>query len=58
MPSCSAGLRGRPGDYGLALAGEAGVRAVVEHVIAELDLTLGPAGVASVAGLGPDLLAP
>ena len=51
-------LLGRPWVYGLALAGEAGVRAVVEHVIAELDLTLGLAGVASVAGLGPDLLAP
>jgi L-lactate dehydrogenase (cytochrome)/lactate 2-monooxygenase len=50
-------LLGRPWVYGLALAGEAGVRAVVEHVLAELDLTMGLAGVSSVAAIGPDLLA-
>jgi lactate 2-monooxygenase len=49
-------LLGRPWVYGLALAGEAGVRAVVEHVIAELDLTMGLAGVASVDSIDRDLL--
>jgi L-lactate dehydrogenase (cytochrome)/lactate 2-monooxygenase len=49
-------LLGRPWVYGLALAGEAGVRAVLEHVLAELDLTMGLAGVACVDQLGPSLL--
>ena len=47
---------GRPHIYGLALDGEAGVRAVLENVIAETDLTMGLCGVASVAELGPGLL--
>ncbi|WP_255807704.1 alpha-hydroxy-acid oxidizing protein [Deinococcus sp. KNUC1210] len=38
-------LLGRPYAYGLALAGEAGVREVIQNVLAELDLTLGLAGV-------------
>jgi L-lactate dehydrogenase (cytochrome)/lactate 2-monooxygenase len=50
-------LLGRPWVYGLALAGEDGVRAVLEHLLAELDLTMGLAGVRSVADIGPDLLA-
>jgi L-lactate dehydrogenase (cytochrome)/lactate 2-monooxygenase len=50
-------LLGRPWVYGLALAGEDGVRAVVEHVLAELDLTMGLAGVGSVEAITPDLLA-
>jgi lactate 2-monooxygenase len=40
----SAVLIGRPYVYGLALAGEAGVAAVIANLIAELDLTLGLAG--------------
>ena len=47
---------GRPYLYGLALAGQDGVRDVVANVLAELDLTLGLSGVTSVADLGPDLL--
>lgn len=47
---------GRPHVYGLALDGEAGVRAVLENVIAETDLTMGLCGVGSVAELGPQLL--
>ncbi|GAB3595686.1 alpha-hydroxy-acid oxidizing protein [Angustibacter peucedani] len=47
---------GRPWVYGLALAGEAGVTAVVEHVAAELELTLGLTGHASVGELAPDVL--
>jgi len=49
-------LLGRPWVYGLALAGEAGVRAVVEHVLAELDLTMGLAGVSSIDAIGRELL--
>ncbi|MGB3544914.1 alpha-hydroxy-acid oxidizing protein, partial [Rubrivirga sp.] len=41
-------LLGRPYVYGLAVAGQAGVRTVVENVIAELDLTMGLAGLASL----------
>ena len=40
-------LVGRPWVYGLALAGEDGVREVVENLVAEFDLTLGLAGCAS-----------
>lgn len=50
-------LLGRPYVYGLALAGEAGVGAVIDAVIAEFDLTLGLAGATSAAELGPDILA-
>jgi len=48
---------GRPYVYGLALAGQYGVRDVVANVVAELDLTLGLCGVGSVADVGPELLA-
>lgn len=47
---------GRPWVYGLTLGGAEGVRQVVESFQAELDLTLGLTGVASVGELGPDLL--
>jgi lactate 2-monooxygenase len=47
---------GRPYAYGLAVAGQAGVREVVRNPIAELDLTLGLAGHRSVAELGPETL--
>lgn len=50
-------LLGRPYVYGLALAGEAGVREVIRNVIAELDLTMALCGATSVAGLGPHMLA-
>ena len=49
---------GRPWVYGLALAGAAGARAVMEHLWAELDLTMALSGVRSVDEIGPDLLAP
>ena len=42
-------LVGRPWVYGLALAGEDGVREVVENLVAEFDLTLGLAGCAGAA---------
>lgn len=40
---------GRPYVYGLAVAGEAGVREVIRNTIADFDLTLGLAGCTSVA---------
>ncbi|WP_420454647.1 alpha-hydroxy-acid oxidizing protein [Rubrivirga sp.] len=50
-------LLGRPYVYGLAIAGEAGVRTVVENVVAELDLTMGLAGCASLADVTAERLA-
>jgi lactate 2-monooxygenase len=47
---------GRPYAYGLAIAGEAGVREVVANIRAELDLTLGLAGCTSVRDLDPRVL--
>lgn len=47
---------GRPYAYGLAVAGEAGVTAVVQHVLAELDITLGLGGLTAVADVGRDAL--
>jgi lactate 2-monooxygenase len=47
-------LLGRPYCYGLAVAGEAGVRAVLENLLADMDLTLGLTGCASFADLGPE----
>ena len=47
---------GRPYVYGLALAGEAGVREVIGNVLAEFDLTLGLAGCTSIKGIGRDAL--
>jgi isopentenyl diphosphate isomerase/L-lactate dehydrogenase-like FMN-dependent dehydrogenase len=44
-------LLGRPYCYGLAVGGEAGVRDVLENLIADIDLTLGLAGCASFADL-------
>jgi len=41
-------LVGRPCMWGLALDGELGVRAVLERMLAELDLTIGLAGYAHV----------
>jgi L-lactate dehydrogenase (cytochrome)/lactate 2-monooxygenase len=50
-------LLGRPWVYGLALAGADGVRAVTEHVLAELDLTMALAGVAEAGQIGRHHLA-
>ncbi len=47
---------GRPYVYGLAVDGEAGVRTVLENLVAEVDLTMGLCGVATVADLGPEAL--
>jgi L-lactate dehydrogenase (cytochrome)/lactate 2-monooxygenase len=48
---------GRPWVYGLALAGERGVRAVLEHLWAELELTMGLAGCADLAAIHQATLA-
>lgn len=47
---------GRPYAYGLAAAGEAGVREVVGNIIAELELTMALAGCATVADVSRDAL--
>jgi lactate 2-monooxygenase len=51
-------LIGRAYAYGLALAGETGVREVIRNFVAELDLTMALTGCASLEDLGPELLAP
>jgi lactate 2-monooxygenase len=47
---------GRPYAYGLGIAGEVGVREVVRNVLAELDITLGLAGMTAVTQLDRDAL--
>jgi lactate 2-monooxygenase len=49
-------LLGRPYVYGLAVAGEAGVREVLLNLIADFDLTLALAGCRSCAELTPEVL--
>jgi lactate 2-monooxygenase len=51
-------LLGRPYVYGLALAGEAGVREVVANFLADFDLTMGLAGCRSVSEISPETLVP
>jgi lactate 2-monooxygenase len=48
---------GRPYVYGLALAGEAGVEAVMEYLLAELDITMALNGCRVPEDIGADLLA-
>jgi lactate 2-monooxygenase len=45
-----------PYAYGLGIAGEVGVREVVRNVLAELDITLGLAGMTAVTQLDRDAL--
>ena len=49
-------LIGRPYAYGLALAGEQGVRAVLDNFVAELDLTMALTGCATLADITPETL--
>jgi lactate 2-monooxygenase len=51
-------LLGRPYVYGLALAGEAGVREVVTNFMADFDLTMGLAGCRSVSDITSEMLVP
>src|SRR4051794_9232588 len=52
----SAVLIGRPYVYGLAIAGEDGVREVIENFMADFDLTMGLAGCRSVGEIGREAL--
>src|SRR5262245_4852419 len=45
---------GRPVIWGLAVAGEAGARAVLDLLVAEFDIALALAGVPGAPGLGPE----
>jgi len=54
----SAVLLGRPYVYGLAIAGEVGVREVLRNMRAEFDLTMGLAGCASVGDIQSGCLRP
>ncbi len=47
---------GRPYVYGLALAGRRGVEAVIDHFVAELDLTMGLSGQTCLRDLDADVL--
>jgi lactate 2-monooxygenase len=47
---------GRPYAYGLAIAGEAGVREVLQNFKADFDLTLGLSGCRSADEIGPECL--
>src|SRR5690606_29241846 len=47
---------GRPYAYGLALEGEAGVKTVMEYLIAELDLTMALNGCRTPGAISRDLL--
>ena len=51
-------LLGRPYVWGLAVGGEAGVREVVENLLAEFDLTLALCGVAKSSEFPPEILLP
>jgi lactate 2-monooxygenase len=54
----SAVLIGRPYVYGLAVAGEPGVREVLSNFMADFDLTMGLAGCGSVEGIDRETLVP
>jgi lactate 2-monooxygenase len=49
-------LIGRPYVYGLAIAGSAGVREVIENLRADFELTMALAGCSEAAEIGPDAL--
>ncbi|HMN89493.1 MAG TPA: lactate 2-monooxygenase [Saprospiraceae bacterium] len=47
---------GRPYAYGLAIAGQAGVEAILQHFIADFELTMGLAGCTRVSDITKDML--
>lgn len=47
---------GRPYVYGLALRGEEGVGAVLDHLLAEMELTLTLSGIGGLEEIGPEVL--
>ena len=52
----SAVLLGRPYVYGLAIAGSAGVREVIENLRADFELTMALAGCSRLGEIGPEAL--
>jgi lactate 2-monooxygenase len=52
----SAVLLGRPYAYGLALAGEQGVRDAIRNLLADFDLTLALSGFTRISELSPQAL--
>jgi lactate 2-monooxygenase len=52
----SAVMIGRPYAFGLAAAGEAGVRQVIRNLQADTDLEMGLSGLRSISEIGPSLL--
>ena len=52
----SAVLLGRPYVYGLAIAGSAGVREVIENLRADFELTMALAGCSRLSEIGPEAL--
>jgi L-lactate dehydrogenase (cytochrome)/lactate 2-monooxygenase len=53
----SAVLVGRPWVYGLAIGGAPGAQAAMEHILAELDITMALAGARSIRDVTTELLA-
>ena len=51
-------LLGRPYVYGLAIAGSAGVREVIQNTRADFELTMALAGCRSIDEIGPETLVP
>lgn len=47
---------GRPYAYGLAIAGERGVREVLQNLIAEFELTMGLSGCRNISEISPEFL--
>ncbi|MCB0518797.1 MAG: alpha-hydroxy-acid oxidizing protein [Lewinellaceae bacterium] len=47
---------GRPYAYGLAIAGEAGVREVLQNLMADFELTMGLCGCRTIKDIGPEKL--
>ncbi|MGO4839629.1 alpha-hydroxy-acid oxidizing protein [Rhizobiaceae sp. 2RAB30] len=50
-------LVGRPYVYGLAIAGETGVREVIRNIVGEFDITLALLGLTKASELGRQNLA-
>ena len=53
----TAGSVGDPGQRSFYVQAQAGVQTVIRNLIADFDLTMGLAGCASVAEIGPSSLA-
>ncbi|MCB0307237.1 MAG: alpha-hydroxy-acid oxidizing protein, partial [Calditrichaeota bacterium] len=49
---------GRPYVYGLALAGETGVREVLQNLRADFEITMGLAGCRHIGEITPETLVP